>query len=83
MNFLIPKHMDGEQSKLAAKIVMLERDIELAKAKLFGAKNRWNKLYVESQAVGWLSLFAKQMEPIIGLRIETAAFLHVLYYEKA
>ena len=47
MNFLIPKHMDSEQSKLAAKIVMLERDIELAKAKLFGAKNRWNRLYSE------------------------------------
>lgn len=47
MNFLIPKHMDGEQSKLAAKIVMLERDIELSKAKLFGAKNRWNRLYAE------------------------------------
>jgi hypothetical protein len=47
MNFVIPKHMDGEQSKLAAKIVMLERDIELAKAKLFGAKNRWNRLYSE------------------------------------
>lgn len=39
--------MDGEQSKLAAKIVMLERDIELAKAKLFGVKNRWNRLYTE------------------------------------
>ena len=47
MNFVIPKHMNGEQSKLAAKIVMAERDIELAKAKLFGATNRWNRLYSE------------------------------------
>jgi len=47
MNFVIPKHMNGEQSKLAAKIVMAERDIQLAKAKLFGAKNRWNILYSE------------------------------------
>ncbi len=47
MNFVIPKHMDGEQSKLAAKIIMAERDLELANAKLFGARNRWNRLYKE------------------------------------
>lgn len=47
MNFVIPKHMDGEQSKLAAKIIMAQRDLALANAKLFGAKNQWNRLYKE------------------------------------
>ena len=47
MNFVIPKHMDGEQSKLAAKIIMAERDLALASAKIFAAKNRWKRLYEE------------------------------------
>ena len=40
MNFVIPKHMDGEQSKLAAKIIMAERAVDLANAKIFAARNR-------------------------------------------
>ena len=39
--------MDGEQSKLAAKIIMAERDLALTSAKIFGARNRWKRLYEE------------------------------------
>lgn len=39
----IPEHMNNDQSKLIAGMLVLEREIKIAEAKLYGLRNRYKQ----------------------------------------